>query len=286
MWPRHTKRRVKLGLDLWLGPAPYPDALMDACELRGANTLKPTRQFPSHFAFIRTNPPNPEQRYEFDPDSRLRTCLQLSRLIQPTATAFEYAARIISGKGAKREIIPYAVRGIGANAFTVHDGANWFGDDHALALRKLLTIFAPDNLPDRVKKALWYHEYVAWTQMIDVRWPLCVTALEALIHTDDTDRPRGKRSGSTRQFVGRLLKLLHFVPELKWSEASLRAVYDRRSGLVHGVGRGADALSQEGKRLYMLAENGLRAVVLAAIRGTGVADIFRSKASIRASLGL
>lgn len=258
---------------------------MDACQLRGANTLKPIRQYTSHFAFIRTNPPNPTERYKFDPDSRLRTALQLSRLIKPTNTAYEYAARIITAKRMRREIVPYSVRGIGAHAVSIDDDTNWFGDDHVDALRELLKIFAPATLPERLARALWYHEYVAWTHMIDVRWPLCVTALEALIHTDDSDRPRRSRSGSTKQFVGRLLKLTTYVSGLGWSEAALRAIYDRRSGLVHGVGRGADALTAEGKRLYMAAENGLRTILLAAVRDSSIADIFRTRASIRAALG-
>ena len=158
-------------------------------------------------------------------------------------------------------------------------------DEHVRALRKLLKVFNPSALPERVSRALWYHEYVFWTHMIDVRWPLCVTALEALIHTDEGDRPPGKRLGCTEQFVRRLLMLTQFVKGLRWTEQDLRDAYDRRSGLVHGVGRGADALTVEGRRLYLLVENGLRAIILDAIYKPAIAHLFVSKASIRTSLG-
>ncbi len=285
VWPKYHLRKAKVGPDLWIGRHPDREAIMDACEQRGANSLKAFRQFPSHYAFFRTHAPDPTDRYKFDSDRRLRTCLQLSRLIRPSETGYYYSARILRERGRRREIVPYGARGIGTFAFNIEDDANWFGDDHVVALRKLLKVFAPSVLPERVSRALWYHEYVFWTQMIDVRWPLCVTALEALIHTDERDRPVRLRLGSTDQFIRRLLMLSQFVKGLTWTEQDLREAYDRRSGLVHGVGKGADALTPEGRRLYLLVENGLRAIILAAIYKQPIADIFASKASIRTGLG-
>lgn len=285
MWPKYQARRAKLAADLWIGCHPDREAIMDACEQRGANTLKAFRQFPSHYAFFRTNPPNPTKRYDFDSDRRLRSCLQLSRLVRPSETGYYYSARVLRERGRRREIVPYAARGIGTFAFSITEDDNWFGDDHVQALRRLLRAFDAAVLPDRVSRSLWYHEYIFWTQMIDVRWPLCVTALEALVHTDEKDRPPGRRLGSTEQFVRRLLKLKEFVKGIAWEEADLREIYDKRSGLVHGVGRGSDALTPESRRMYQLAENALRTIIVDAIYRPAVADMFASKATVRTSLG-
>lgn len=284
-WPSFLRRKAILAPDLWIGQHSDREAVLDACEQRGSNTLKAIRQFPSHYGFFRTNPPDPTNRYAFDADDRLRTCLQLSRLIRPHSTGYNYAARIIRAKGRRREIVPFGARGIGTYAYHVHDDANWFGDDDVVALRELLAMFDPGILPDRVKRALWYHEYIFWTQMIDVRWPLCITALEALVHTDDKDLPKRDRLGSTEQFVRRLHCLTQYIPGLAWTKQALEEVYDHRSGFVHGVGRGADALSPHRRGLYLTAEAGLRTIIVAAIHKPAVAQIFTSRSSIRTTLG-
>ncbi|MBK9411008.1 MAG: hypothetical protein IPN47_23810 [Gemmatimonadetes bacterium] len=285
VWPRFLRRRTLLAPDLWIGRHPDREAVMDACEQRGANTLKAIRQFPSHYGCFRTNPPNPTDRYAFDADDRLRTCLQLSRLVRPSSTGYHYAARIIRDQGRRREIIPYGARGLGTYAYDAHEDANWFGDDDVVALRTLLKAFDPTALTARVKGALWYHEYIFWTQMIDVRWPLCITALEALVHTDDKDLPKRSRLGSTVQFVRRLRCLSQYVPELTWTQRDLEEAYDHRSGFVHGVGRGADALTPHRRHLYLTVEAGLRAVIRAAILRPVIDQIFSSRSSIRTTLG-
>jgi len=284
-FPKFTRRAARLADDLWIGRHAVREAVMDACELRGENSLQAIRQFPSHYGFYRTNAPHAANRYRFDSDNRLRTCLQLSRLIRPSSTGYCYAARIIRDRGRRREIVPFHWRGIGTYAYQLEEGANWFSDEDVAALRSLLTAFRPDALPHRVKRALWYHEYIFWTQMIDVRWPLCVTALEALVHTDDSDVSVRKRMGSTEQFVQRLSHLSQFVPGLTWTTESLRDIYDRRSGLVHGVGRGADAMTPGARRLYLCAEQGLRAILVGSIRKAVIAELFATKASIRTGLG-
>ena len=284
IWPKHTRRRVQIADDIWLGPVRMRHAIMRACELRGERKLRPFHNVPSHFAFIRTSAPDPTDRYAFDGDARLRTALQLSRLVRPTATGLEYAVRVVRVPGERREVIPFDYRGLGATAHVFEENSDCLWDDDVKELARLLAAFEPKRLPNRVKRALWHHEMCAGLYYVELKLPLFVTGLEALIHTDE--RGRGRRAmGSTEQFVQRLLRLRQFVPELHWTERQLSDVYDHRSRLVHGRGGGDAVLNPQGRAVVRALEHGYRAIVRKCIYSQAVADVFASDASIRATLG-
>jgi hypothetical protein len=150
-----------------------------------------------------------------------------------------------------------------------------------------LAAFDPAKLPNRVKASLRMHEYLHWTPAIQMRWPLLVTGLESFVHIDERGKGSGLKGGwkSTDQFVNRLFRLREFVPSLHWSRADLAAIYELRSAFVHGRASGINALRGEPRRLYRVAERGLRFILQAAILKPSVAEIFVSDASIKTTLG-
>ncbi len=281
--PRHYREAIQLDDDLWIGPRADRSAIIEAVQQRGLNTPLPIRQYASQYAFWRTNAQvDVASLRRFDPDYRLGTCVQLARVIRPTSVAYQFAARVVREMGRRRQIIPSGVLGSAAQAFVVDEDANWFRDEDAAALSELLHQFQPERLPARVRKALFYHEHVTRTPLIDIRWPLCITALEVLVHTEE---PRSGRMGSTVQFVTRLFRLTQFVSSLGWTARDLETIYALRSGLVHGIGQGADALRPEARRLYMLAEYGLRRIIRSAIARREIAEIFQTATTVRTFLG-
>jgi hypothetical protein len=191
----------------------------------------------------------------------------------------------ISYEDGRRRIAPAGVFGQGALAFTVNHECDGIRDDDIPVIRALLDSFAPKKLPNRVKNALWMHEHLAWTRLMNIRWPLLVAALEALVHTNDKGRARARTMGSTEQFYARLGKLQTLLRSALWTDSDLVAVYDLRSAFAHGQPGSIDAMTGEPRRLYEVAENGLRHILRAAIRRSVVADIFRSDAAVRAALG-
>jgi hypothetical protein len=284
VWPTHTRRKISIAPDLWIGPRNDREAIMDACEPRGENTLKAIRQFPCHYAFFRTNPPNKGKRHGFDPDLRLRTAIQLSRIVRPTTTAYAYAARIIRGRGMRREIVAPRVGGPGYSAYVLDESRNCLWDENVTELRAIIEAFRPRRLPRRVRRALWHHEFTAWTHLVDLRLPQCVNGLEAFVHTDE--RSKGKKGmGSTRQFISRMTMLKQFVPGLTWTERDLEDAYDHRSRLVHGLGGGRAILTKRGLKVFLALEGGYREILKKCILTPVVAQIFSSETSIRTTLG-
>jgi hypothetical protein len=121
---------------------------------------------------------------------------------------------------------------------------------------------------------------------VDVRWPLLVTGLEALVHIADERDPRNstRYAGSTRVFVDRLLALGRADPKLGVGEVELREVYDRRSTLVHGQGFGQ--LNARNKDLYRTTESLLRGVLKKCVLEPTFADTFRSDDALRSAYPL
>lgn len=271
--PRHLHEKVSLANDLSIGRVTaHTEQVLDACDLIGIRWKRPFRAFGSQYGIARLAPPgHPSQ---FDPDLRLRTCVQLSRVVHPTALGYVFAGRLITeDDGTIVEFAPARLLGAGRHAFVADPTQNWLGDDHVAVLQQLLAAFNPDAYPQRVLNALFYHEYVHQLQTIDARWPLAVTGLESLIHTD--------RNHSTRQFVQRLLGLQSTLGVAIANGEDLQAIYDRRSTLAHGQTLGG--LTPENKRLYDLLELLLRTAIKNAILSLAFSDLFRDDARIRAT---
>jgi hypothetical protein len=270
--PRHFQQDVAIADDLLIGPfAQHRDAITDACDRVGINPLRPHRLYWSQYSVARiVAEPN---GYRFDDDRRLRTCLQLSRLVHPTGIAFEHAGRLVLADGGTIEsFTPARIRGSSAVAWVADPTHNWLDDAHIVQLRDLVQQFNVDALPERVIRAFFYHEYIHQLFYVDARWPMAVTGLESLVHTD--------RERSTRQFVARLLGVQRELGVALMSELDLAASYDLRSRLAHGQALGG--LPEPHKLLYAGLEALLRLAVRTAILSPPFAAAFDSDASIRA----
>lgn len=274
---------VSLADDIWIGRFPLAQRVIAACQALGENWDVPHEW--STYAFWRTNAPYSKDRViRFDADRRLSTTIQLSRLVRPTSIGYSRAARILEWDDQPIQIIPGRHEGRGAVAFVADERENWIRDQDVPTIRALVAVFEPDLLPNRVKRAMMYHEYAHGLRELDVRWPLLVSAAESLVHTDERKKvfgPGGMRV--TDQFVRRLERLAAIIPAIGWTAGFLEEAYEHRSGFAHGRGRGAVS-EAESLAMYSGLESGLRIALRAAMQESGVAKMFASDESIRDNL--
>ncbi len=247
-------------------------AVLTACRPPGCS-FTPRLQFGQRYAFWNDNPAKPSE-FNWDPDQSLATAVALSRLIHPTSIGFEYSARVIfSPDNRIKQIIPGPVSGLLAHAYVAPFATrNWLTENDVAALYSLLASFhaASADLPPRVQRALWNHEYAAALQWIDVRWTVVATALETLVHTC--------RRQSTRQFIDRVTTLANRVG-VSFSREDAEGAYDLRSSLAHGQGFGTE--DDATTTLYCRMEEVLRTSIRTAIQDAAFRDIFRNDDQIR-----
>lgn len=267
------KQQFRLADDLWVGELDnkIAECVLDSCEPCGKWVKKPVRPDNQLYSFVRERAPD-NPLYTWDRDLRLQTCIALSRLVHPTPVSFEYAARITyNSDNSIREIIPGPVRGLGSEAYVANeDRRTWLIASDLEELKKLLDKMGTAQLPPRVNRALWHHEFAARIQEISVRWTLICTALEALVHTD--------RQGSTKQFTKRVSKLAGEL-QVQFSEDEALEAYDFRSRIVHG--QGLASLSNKHRDLYERMEEVLRRTLNRAIGEQDFAKTFDSDLEIR-----
>ncbi|MFC2166166.1 hypothetical protein ACFLT2_14355, partial [Acidobacteriota bacterium] len=165
--------------------------------------------------------------FKWDKDEKLQTCIALSRLVQPTTISFEYSASVVYLNDRVNEIIPGPVSGFGAHAWVAtEESRNWLTEIEGEELSELFINYKKSNLPQRIRQALWYLEYIFRLSHLDIRWPLLCTALESLIHTD--------KYRSTRQFSKRVSKLANEVGIHNFDETKAEQAYNYRSTLIYG----------------------------------------------------
>ncbi|MFQ5539640.1 MAG: hypothetical protein ACE5FB_04515 [Candidatus Binatia bacterium] len=270
---RLPRERFQLADDLWVGRLDDEVAqrVFDSCTPPGSWVNPPVRPFGQLYAFVR-EPAPPDPIYTWDSDKRLLTCVALSRLVHPTSLSFCYAARLIYGSDrVLREVVPGPVKGHGADVFlTDEDGRDWLTTDELEILRDLIRLLTPADLPPRIWRAFWYHEYAVRTFYADVRCTLICTALEALVHTD--------RSHSTQQFATRVPRLAAEL-EIEFNEDNAEIAYDLRSQLSHG--QGVQNLTEDDRRIYTSMETILQQGLVRAIRDTNFAQTFSTPERIR-----
>lgn len=268
------REHFQLADDLWAGKLDSTTAerVLDGCEPPGCWVKKPPRLYSQLYAFIREPAPTVPS-YTWDSDLRLQTCIALSRLIQPTSIGFEHAAQITyNPDGSVSEIIPGPIKGFGAEAYVANkNGRNWLTLNDLNVLKALLRHLPLSNLPQRVQRALWTHEYAARTFHASVRWTLISTALEALIHTD--------RLQSTLQFKKRVSLLASELGTCKFDETDADTAYDRRSRIAHG--QGIASLDVKDLDLYRRMEKVLQQALVRAITDPNFAKVFATDEGIR-----
>lgn len=273
------RTRTQLYQEVYIGPQDNElwKAVCTACRPRGYS-FDPVLQFGQLYAFWNENPGKPSE-YIWDPDQSLASAVVLSRLIHPTSTGFEYSARVMfSSDGKVEKIIPGPVSGLLAQAYVAPPVTrNWLTDNEASDLHDLLIDYhaISTNLPPRIKRALWNHEYAAACYWEEIRWTIIATALESLVHTD--------RDRSTKQFVHRVAALADRVG-VNFTQDDAKNAYDNRSTLAHGqeVAPGENATTA----LYCRMEAVLRSAVRTAIHDATFRAIFDSDDNIRAEFPL
>jgi hypothetical protein len=266
-------KAVTLYDDLELIPLTQSSAtpILHACDPPGIN-FSPVDLRRPLYALQRHAPPR-DPLYGWDSDERLQLCVTLSRLVRPTSMSFDFTARIIGSLvGGRHEIIPGPVRGFGSEAFVASPERDWLSPQDVVDLQALLTDFfaKPFQRSSRLSQAFWYFEYAARSPLIDIRLPLVVTALEALLNTDP-DR-------ATAHFVHRvpLLAALLRLPPISKNDS--RRMWALRSKLVHGAKLGG--LGDEEFRLYGVLEEVLRIVLRQAIGHDSLRTTFSSPEEI------
>jgi hypothetical protein len=287
--PERIRETHELGNGVWLGPIERElmKAVINACEPKGEN-FHPIINAHAHYGFYRHKPySDGDNLYGFDQTGELRRALRLSRLVRPTSTGQEYAARVVTTPGIpERMIVPARATGMGTKAYVIDTDSDWMSDDHARALVPLVTAYDHASTPLRMKLALFHFEYSAWTYYIDLRWTLLTTAAEALTHIEGERDPRNQSryAGSTQQFVSRMAGMRAIVPGLSYSDTDLRGMYRARSGVVHGQ----DYAHQdpEIRRLYALLESSMRSILRFLLLNPSAAAIFASDATVQAALPL
>lgn len=199
--------------------------------------------------------------------------MALLRLAHPTSIFFRYAARIrYAADGQVEPVVPGLVTGHGANAFVAgQNHRDWLVEDDLKKLKNLVGHLAPNNLPPRVRRAFWYHEFAARTEYVDVRWTLVSTALEALVHTD--------REQSTKQFKKRVPQLAAEVGLRSFTGGGAETAYDRRSSLAHR--QGLASFSGPDRQLYDQIESILHEALKRAVLDPTFAGVFTNETAIR-----
>ncbi len=269
--PTHCTKEVAIANALLIGPVKARAEIILACDPAGIKWKAPIRQYGSQYG-IWCDAPIMGSMNEFDADSRLRSCVQLSRLIHPTNIGFKFAGRLsYDGDGDILEFAPARLRGGAQVAYVADPTKNWLTDSHIEQLRSLIVAFDPSVLPKRVTQALFYHEYLHQLYYVDARWPMATTGVEALVHTD--------KYQSTAQFVQRALALQEELGVKLATETDLYDIYDLRSRFAHGKTVGE--LDGQQNVLYTALEQILRTSIRRAIEDPQFAGIFADEDTLR-----
>jgi len=265
----------ELSNDLWMGKidAEAAKLTLELGESDYYGTPKPVRQDAQLYSFVREKDTF-AATYQWDEDSRLQTCVAVSRLVQPTTISLRYASRIrYNSDSSISDISPANIRGVAIDTFlATPPERDWLTEADALRLRGLIQKLYSSPLPERASRALWYHEYAVRTYYIEIRWVLVATGLEALIQAG--------HERSTRRFKCRVSQLASElgVTGLGISEAT--RAYQHRSTLAHGQQFGQ--LSSPDRELYQSMEKTLRLAILRAIEDDAFASVLKDSHKIKA----
>lgn len=222
---------VSLGRGVMLGRLSNEDAelVMNACSSRG-HYFNPIRQFGQRFSFIRNVDLArwEQQRSAWDDEGVIYDCLSLSRLVRDNAYSTEYAARIIDHEDGVQQVI-YTPNAESKHAYRFRRGRDWPDHAEAAELRHLAQAYwsCAEELPARIRRAMWRTEYSAWVRWADLALPIIVSGLESLIKTE--------RYGATAQFTQRVPALAAELGVDGVTAGRSEEVYDARSEWVHGT---------------------------------------------------
>jgi hypothetical protein len=155
----------------------------------------------------------------------LHAVLALSRLIRPTSIGDRYCAHVFHYGLPDSSICAIQYRGISPDVFLSRKQRDWLSVEDAETLRGVMPWLSKEKpMHYRVHRAYWYHEYVMRSSVLDIRFPLVATGLEALINTSE------KNSGG--QFCARVPQLAA-VCGVDFPEKEAAKAWKLRSKLAH-----------------------------------------------------
>ncbi|HEX3804790.1 MAG TPA: hypothetical protein VHV75_18340 [Solirubrobacteraceae bacterium] len=264
------------------------ELVMNACSPRGHHFV-PIRQFGQRYSLIRElDPKTSGSRSGWDEDGVLWDCLSLSRLVRDNAFSTQYAARVLDYADDQQRII-YALDPAARQVYRLRTNRDWLDPDEGQELGQLAATYwtIRDELPERVRRAMWRCEFSSWMAWADVALPIIVSGLEALLKTE--------RHGATRQFTTRVPLLAEYLGIAGISPQLCEDIYDGRSEWIHGahvrlfaagqpVAPGSEELREEERDILSAVaslQDVLRASVRRAIEDPATRRIFESDDHIR-----
>lgn len=204
------------------------ELVMNACTPRG-HYFVPVRQFGQRYSFVKeVSLDELEQRhFAWDTDGTLDDALTLSRLIRDNGYSTEYAARLIDYEDGQRCIV-YVLHRKDKAIWRLRRDREWLDAAEGRELAGLLAAYweCREELPPRVRRAMWRMAYVPRIRWADIVVPILVSGLEALLKIGRRDL--------TEQFKKRAPALAADLGVDGLSEDLAERLYDGRSDWVHG----------------------------------------------------
>jgi hypothetical protein len=222
---------VELGRGLRLDRLSKEDAelVMNACNPRG-HYFAPVRQYGQRMAFIRDFSVDEwrDAPFRWDPDDVIWDALSLSRLVRDNGQSTEYAARIADFEDGEQTVV-YTLPSESKHAYRLRRDRDWLDPDEGRELGRLLDAYweSRDELPSRVRRAMWRAEYASWLKWADLALPILVGGLESLLKTE--------RHQATHQFKNRVAALAQELDFDGIDGDFCERMYDARSEWVHGA---------------------------------------------------
>lgn len=264
------------------------ELVMNACTPRG-HYFVPVRQFGQRYSFVKEVPLEEweERHFAWDTDGTLDDALTLSRLVRDNGYSTEYAARLIDYEDGQRCVVYVPYREDKA-IYRLRQDREWLDAVEGRELAALLAVYweRRDELPPRVRRAMWRMAYAPRIRWADMLVPILVGGLEALLKIGRRDL--------TAQFTKRAPALAADLGINGLTEDLAERLYDGRSDWVHGshvqlfAGPGTAAEPggpQEGDAQSALTEvamlqNVLRGAVRRAIEDSDFREVFITDESI------
>lgn len=228
------------------------------------------------YAFVRKVPDSEMRPYEGL--ESLHAVMALSRLIQPTSVGSRYCTKVHHYGLPDSAISAVQYGGISPDVFVSRGQRDWLSVRDAERLRALMPWLSKNKpMHDRVRRAYWYHEYAMRSYLLDMRFPLVTTGLEALINTEDRD--------SGRQFYKRVVQLAQEC-EVCLEECEAQAAWKLRSKLSHAEaflsGLNFVLPQNEHTDLYEKLEAILRSTVRRCLMDESFGNRFRDREAVEA----
>ena len=220
---------LDLGGDMVIEPLDRDTAelVMNACTPRGHYFL-PVRQFGQRYSFVKEVALDELARHRFgwDTDGALSDALTLSRLVRDNGYSTQYAARLLDYEDGQRCIV-YVHRDDNS-IYRLRRDREWLDAPEGRELAALLAAYqrCREQLPPRVRRAMWRMAYAPRLRWADMVVPILISGMEALLKTG--------RHRLTEQFKTRASALATEVGVDGFDQDLAARLYDGRSDWVHG----------------------------------------------------